>query len=37
MVDGVGAEDIDQLVFGIVEPGSGLSPVRQLSVQQIGR
>lgn len=30
MVDGVGAEDIDQLVFGIVEPGSGLSPVRQV-------
>ncbi len=24
------AEDIDQLIFGIVEPGSGLSPVRQV-------
>ena len=27
---GVDPEDIDQLVFGIVEPGSGLSPVRQV-------
>ena len=27
---GINPEDIDQLVFGVVEPGSGLSPVRQV-------
>ena len=30
-IDGsVPAEAIDQLIYGVVEPGSGLSPVRQI-------
>ncbi len=28
--DHVNSEDVDQLIYGVVEPGSGLSPVRQI-------